>query len=302
MTALLSAAPSAPTRAHRSYLGASDLPALLGLDPHRTALAVYCEKTGRAESITTPEMEAGNDHEHGVIAGYTRRVVEREKRVERVRYPGPGTLISPRDPRRGATPDAIATHVRYREISVQAKFVGVRGAGDWGPEENGPDAVPERVIVQVHWETLHAREVLGFAAEVAHVCADIGTDRRFYEVPIDDALIADLLDVHNEWWRRHVEGDEMPMVTEDDRDLVSRIFREVRAPLDENPSSEALELVRRYDAARAIAKEAEAAKVRAATELCAAIGEREGFAGRWGRATWRTVGASRRLDVRLRGG
>lgn len=302
MSALLSAAPSAPTVEHRQYLGASDLGALLGIDPHRTALSVWCEKSGRAQSITSLEMEAGNDHEPGVIAGYTRRVVHREQRCERVSYPGPGTLISPRDARRGATPDAIATHVRYREITVQAKFVGVRGAGDWGPEENGVDAVPERVVVQVHWETHHAREVLGIAGEVAHVCADIGTDRRFYEVPIDDDLIADLLDLHNEWWKRHVEGDEMPIVTADDRDLVTRLFPDVRAPLDDNPTPEVLDLVRRYDAARQIAKDADVAKSLIATELCAAIGDREGFAGRWGRATWRTVGATRRLDVRLKGG
>jgi predicted phage-related endonuclease len=296
----LSRAPSAPTVAHSSYLGGSDIAAILGLDPFRTALAVWCEKTGRAENAVSLAMEAGNDHEAGVIAGYTRRVVHREGRARRVVYPGPGTLISPKDPRRGASPDAIVELDRWGMIDVQAKYVGLHGSKAWGAEEDGPKGCPISVVVQVTWETLHLREVHGYPGEVAHVAADIGTDRRFYEVPIDDGLIADLLDAGHEWWARYVEGDEMPMVTESDRDLVQEIFPTAREPLDENPPAEVRDLIRRYDEARRVSKTADLEKGLIATELCAAIGSREGFAGRWGRATWRNVGGTRRLDVRLK--
>jgi predicted phage-related endonuclease len=283
-----SAAPSAPTRDHATYLGGADIAAILGIDPFKSPLAVWGEKTGRFTEEVSPEMEAGNDHEEAIVRGYTRRVVIRQQLVELVQYPGPGTLISPKDPTRGATPDAIAVHRARGRIVVQAKYVGLGMAPQWGPEEDGPDAVPEHVQVQVQWETLHAHEVLGIALpEVAHVAADLGTDRRVYEVPIDRSLIADLLDVHRDWWLRHVVHGDMPMPSAGDRASLLRMYPHARLPL-EPMTPEVAALAEQYEKVRAAAKLVEFEKERVAALLTAAIGEREGFAGLWGKAVWRT--------------
>lgn len=285
--AAASAAPSAPTRDHASYFGGSDIAGILGLDPFKSPLTIWAEKTGRLVTEASSEMEAGNDHEAGVVAGYTRRLVVRAQIVERVEYPGPGTLISEIDPRRGATPDAIAHHRVRGPIAVQAKYVGIGMAHAWGDESDGPEGVPESVMVQVHWETLLLRERFGVRAEVGHVAADIGTDRRVYEIPIDGALLSDLLDAFSDWWRRHVEQDEMPIVTERDRATLLRLFPRARMPLSEEPAPDVEALARQYDTARAAAKLVELEKERVAALLTARIGAAEGFKGLWGSAAWR---------------
>lgn len=287
MSAAVSTAPSAPTRDHATYLGGSDIAAILGLDPFRTPLSVWGEKVRGIRVVPSEAMEAGNDAEPAIVRGYARQWGERLARVTDVSYPGPGTLLSPRDPWRGATPDATARR-RGALIAVQAKLVGLGMAHQWGDPEDGPEGVPEHVQLQVTWESLHLHEALGVPMpEVAHVVAMIGTDRPIYEVPVDQELVADLLDVARDWWRRHVERGEMPMVTERDAATVAQLYPQPRAALDESPSDETLELVRRYDAARAEAKRAAEAKDLIANQLTAAIGDREGFGGAWGRATWR---------------
>lgn len=321
-----SAAPSAPTRDHATYCGGSDIAAILGIDPHKSPLDVWAEKTRRLVTEASAEMEAGNDHESAIITGYRRRLMRLEL-VDDVVYPGPGTLLSPKDRRRGATPDAIALHRGYGKIGAQAKFVGYGMAPEWGDEEDGPDGVPPNVIVQVTWEALHIREVLGVRAEVAHVAADIGTDRRVYEVPIDDSMISDLLDAFADWWRRHVVHDEMPIVSNRDRDTIGRLFPRAYRPLCEEAAPDVEALARQYDTARSAAKLVTAEQDRVASLLTARIGGLEGFKGGWGTAVWRnqertrtdwqavasalgappdliaahtTTTASRRLDVRLK--
>lgn len=281
-----SRAPSAPTRDHATYMGGSDIAAILGLDPFRTALGVWCEKTGHLANETNEAMEAGNDHESGVIAGYARRVVERAKIVERVIYPGPGTLISPKDPRRGATPDAIALHVAYGEIDVQAKYPGTGSGLGWGDPADGPEGIPEAVLVQVTWETLHLREVRGARAEVAHVAADLGTDRRLYQIPIDDTLIADLLDAFADFWRKHIDGGEMPLVVGQDRETLARLYPRASDLLIEDTPVEIVALAEQYDKARAAAKLVELEQERVAALIQAALGEHQGFKGPWGKCAW----------------
>jgi RNase P/RNase MRP subunit POP5 len=284
-------AQSAPTIARVGYCGASDIAAIIGVDPFRTPLDVWASATGRAAPLPSMAMEAGNDHEAAVIAGYRRRVT-RHGLVEHVEHPGPGTLLSPRDSRRGATPDAIARHARYGPIVVEAKYVGSGGAHAWGPEDAGADGLPEHVLCQVHWQTLTVREVYGWAAPVAHVAADIGTDRRVYEVEIDEALLEALLEAFGPWWAAHVDVDEAPMPTERDLDTLARVYARPDRGLLDAPPEVAL-LASDYDVAREGVKLAEERRDLVAAQLCAMLGNVEGYRGAWGKASWSSRTRSR---------
>lgn len=279
-------AQSAPTIPRVGYCGASDIAAIIGVDPFRTGLDVWAAATGRlVNADPSTEMEAGNDHESGVIAGYRRRVT-RLGLVLAVEHPGPGTLLSPRDPRRGATPDAIATHARYGPIVAEAKYVGEHGAHAWGDEDAGTDGVPEHVVCQVHWQTLTVREVFGWAAPVAHVAADLGTDRRVYEVEIDETVIEALLDAFASWWRTHVELDEMPEPSERDLATLGRVFARPDRGLLTDVPHEVEMLAAEYDVAREAVRLAEAERDRVAAQLCGMLGHVEGYRGPWGKASW----------------
>lgn len=276
---------SAPTIARAGYCGASDIAAIIGVDPFRTPLDVWASATGRVKSEPSSAMEAGTDHEAAVIAGYRRRMMRLGLALE-VEHPGPGTLLSPRDPRRGATPDAIATHRQWGPIVAEAKYVGMGGAHAWGDEDAGADGVPEHVVCQVHWQTLTVREVYGWAAPIAHVAADLGTDRRVYEIEIDDDVISSLLEAFGAWWSAHVEADAMPEPSERDLDTLGRVFARQRDGLLTDAPHEIELLAAEYDVAREGVKLAEARQGEVAARLCAMLGPVEGYRGRWGKAAW----------------
>lgn len=286
MTFEESRAPSAPTRSRRGYCGASDIAAILGLSPFHTSLDVWAAVTGRVErKPSTPELDAGNDHEAAVIAGYARRVT-RQQLVERVVYPGPGTIVSPRDARRGATPDAVAHHARWGPIVVEAKYVGAGAARAWGAEELGADGVPEHVLCQVHWQTVTAREAFGWAAPVAHVAADLGTDRRVYEIEIDDEMIEALLAAFAAWWREHVDLDEPPAPSERDLETLALLYPEPLRGLSMYVPHEIEMLAAEYHVAREAVQLAARARDEVAARLCATLGTAEGYRWRSGKVTW----------------
>lgn len=291
-------APSAPTVDHASYLGASDIGAILGLDPMRTALDVWAEKTRRIVFVSSPEIEAGNDHEEAVVRGFTRRA-RREGLVERVDYPGPGTIVAGF---RGATLDARARLVGERNAVVEAKLVGAGMADAWGPEPAGADGIPLRTLAQVHWQTMHARERFGGTWDVGFVAADIaGTDRRLYQIPIDDRMILELEDAGREWWRAHVVADVMPEPTARDLETLSAIFPHVeRFGLSPFPPSGLRELVEDYAAAREITIRHRDELARIGARVRAMLGGAEGYTWRGGRVTWREDAAgARRLHVKI---
>lgn len=358
-----SAAPSAPTSPHATYLGASDVAAILGLDPMRTELDVWCEKTGRVRHEPSDELEAGNDHEAGVIAGAARSL-RRRGLAERVDYPGPGTILGGgewygtkclrifsredaiarlaafddelhecedeeawskdsgglyrdldvpclhcgeswdkedwddecrlriRGVWRGATLDAVAHHRDHGPVALEAKLVGAGQAHEWGPEPARGEGIPRRVLVQVHWQTHHLREARGVPAPIAYVAADVmGTDRRLYEVDIDDGVIADLLDAGREWWVRHVIGGEMPEPTARDVHALGQVYPHARRPLSPFPPSEVVRLADDYVAERDVLGRYHEIHDLTTARLRAALGDAEGFAWesagvRW-RVTWR---------------
>lgn len=324
-TLILSKAPSAPTVPHSTYLGASDLGAILGLDPFRTPLDVWASKTGRLARADAPddiEAEAGNDHEAGVIAGAVRKLKRLGVLVSH-EYPGPGTMRGREAPFdgnvlvppqlagqaryllglwRGATLDAVVTHREHGEVPLEAKMVGVGLAHLWGPELAGGAAIPERVLAQVHWQALHLRETHFARVPIAYVAADIcGTDRRLYEVVIDDEMIDDLLAAARAWWLRHVIHDEMPTPNERDLETLRRVFPEPKRPLSPFVPDEVRLLAEDYAIGREITMRHHVETQKIAAKLCAVLGEAEGYKWRGGKVTWRTdAQGRRRLYVKVR--
>lgn len=301
-------APSAPTIPHDSYLGASDVGAILGLDPMRTPLDVWCEKTHRVTFASSLEIEAGNDHEAAVVAGFARRM-RRLGLVERVEYPGPGTIrnLAALDPGydgrpwRGATLDGIVHHRDHGPCCVEAKLVGAGQAHAWGPEPAGAEGIPARTLAQIHWQTMHAREHFGGRWPVGYVAADIGgTDRRVYEIPIDDEMITDMLDAGREWWKRHVIGGEMPRPTARDVHTLGIVFPHASRPLSPFVPLIVRELAEAYDCAREITARHVEERERIGAELRAAIGDATGYTWHGGKVTWREdAHGGRRLHVRI---
>jgi YqaJ-like viral recombinase domain len=266
-----STTPTGPTRDHNGYIGGSDIAAVVGQSRFKTQLDVWAEKTGRTRFGGNEWTEFGDHFERPILALYSKR----HKLVESdLIYPG--TLTHPLLQHLAATPDAIVGS----NHAVQVKCVGLnaRALRDlWGDPQDGPEAVPVDVALQVTWETGIARKVLGIKGEVAHIVAMLGTDLPTYEVPFDAEMFEALETVADEFWRKHIAPDVMPEVVGDDGEILRRIFPRIANEKVLAATPEVIELVRAYVGCRQSEGCCKKDKERIGAQLCALIGDGFGF-------------------------
>jgi len=260
----LQTVPTGPTRDHALYLGGSDIAAIVGASPYKTALDLWAERTGRVPPFAgNAKTELGDHLERPLVELYARRCGVRE-----LVYPG--TLTHPTLEHIGATPDAVADSVR----TVQVKVVGVPQARRWGEPEDGANGIPLEVLCQVSFEAALAR-VCGVApGDRADVVAQIGTDLRVYPIAIDPGFGDDLIAIADAWWREHVIGGAMPHV-EDGSTSIETL--RVLDPRIQVAPDDVIALAKEYVAHRADESEAKRHKKAIAAQLCEYIGDRLGF-------------------------
>jgi putative phage-type endonuclease len=174
----------------RAGIGSSEIAALAGFDPHRTAADVWLEKMGLAESGETMAQWTGNRLEAVIALLYAERTG-----AELV--DGGGTFQHPGHAFALATPDRRAV-VGPAPI-VEIKNVGGFMVSRWS------DELPVDKLLQVQWQL----EVMG--EERADLAALLGgTNFRIYRVERDPELCAQLLDLAGQFWRDHVLTREPP--------------------------------------------------------------------------------------------
>lgn len=165
-------------------IGASDIAAIVGMDPHRKPIDVWLDKMGRTTYVETPEQMMGHLMEPAIATMYERRM--QAQLVDDCK-----TFVHPGLPWAVATPDrrAVVGPAPYVEI----KNVGYGMHFAWGRE---PDGAPLAKVLQVMWQMF----VLGAAfPDVQTDRIDIaalltGTTPRIYPTLRDDELIGLLRD------------------------------------------------------------------------------------------------------------
>lgn len=111
----------------RADVTASDIPAITGHSPYKTAVGVWAEKAGLAEPIETPAMRAGRWLEDAVIAA----MVDKHPNWT---IGKPGMYLRAPEHRVGATPDAIAYDEKHHLINIECKTVGRSQFLKWAGE------------------------------------------------------------------------------------------------------------------------------------------------------------------------
>ncbi len=227
MSAALSVVGSKPSYApgspewvaqRKTYIGASDSAAVMGLSQYKTPYRLWLEKTGRVEPediSQKPAVIAGNLLEPVVGQWYTMQTGRRLARVNSVlRHPDY---------------DFIATNLDYRVIgekrNVECKTTSERAAyasGEWG--EAGTNQIPSAYLVQC----MHEMIVTGY--RVCDLAVLIGGgDFRVYTINYDGELAAQIIAGCVDFWRHVTEDIEPPMTAESDaRARFPRSFDVVR--------------------------------------------------------------------------
>jgi len=203
-------------------IGSSDAAAAVGLNPYKSQLELWLEKTGRQDLLPQDEpndesspMYWGNVLEPIVAAHYSKRTGNRVRRINAV-------LQHPTHPWMLANIDREVTGAPDVQI-LECKTAGINGARLW------KDGVPEYVQLQV----MHQLAVTGKqAADVAVLLG--GQELQVHRIERDDVLIAQLVELEARFWRL-VETDTAPPADgSDSADLALRCLypRDVGSVLD----------------------------------------------------------------------
>lgn len=180
-------------------IGSSDAAAAVGLNPYKSQLELWLEKTGRDENLPKidPHDETsptywGNLLEPIVAAHYTRRTGNKVRRINAVlQHPHPGLFWMLANIDREV--------IGCDEVQIlECKTAGINGAKLWR------DGVPEYVQLQVQ----HQLAVTGKqSADVAVLLG--GQDLEIHRIERDEGLIGRLIQLELAFWR-YVETDTPP--------------------------------------------------------------------------------------------
>jgi len=214
----------------RKHVGASDVPAILGLSPFRNAYDVWLDKTGQLpDGAESDAAHAGNRFEAAVLDEAEERLGALVRNVQMAAPDGLPIV---------ATLDAM---LRDSHEPVEAKTSGLFGplSGEWGEEHT--DEIPEAYIVQVQVQMLCAN------ANLAHVAAFLGgRGFAFYRVHRNRDLAQIIVERIMDFWTNHV-GKGVP-------------------PADVAPSYDVIRLARRVPESTAYIDPAIYAECQAAIE------------------------------------
>ena len=178
-------------------IGSSDAAAAVGLNPYKSQLELWMDKTGRDDNLpkTDPNDETspaywGTLLEHIVAAHYTKRTGHRVRRINAVlQHPKETWMLANIDREVMGAPDVQI---------LECKTAGFQGSFLWR------EGVPEYIQLQV----MHQLAVTG------KPCADVavlicGQDLQIHRIHRDEALIAKLIELERAFWH-YVETDTAP--------------------------------------------------------------------------------------------
>ncbi|WP_175768847.1 YqaJ viral recombinase family protein [Burkholderia cenocepacia] len=194
----------------KSGIGGSDAAAAVGLNPYKSQLELWLEKTGRDAGLEKPDPKDtttpvywGTLLEPIVAAAYTQQTGNRVRKVNAVlRHPSIPFMLANLDREVVGVPDIQI---------LECKTAGINGAKLWR------DGVPEYVELQVQ----HQLAVTG--KQAAHVAVLVcGQQLDVHRIDRDDELIERLIELEAQFWQ-YVETDTPPPA--DGSDSADRALR-----------------------------------------------------------------------------
>ena len=264
----------------RQGIGGSDAAAIIGMNPWKTAMDIWLEKTGEFTEEDKPDNERmywGRVLEDIVAREFMTRtglkVRRRNAMLKHKEYP---FMI--------ANIDRLVVGARE---GLECKTTGQYSAEDWAM------GIPDYYMPQVQ----HYMAVTGYKAW--HVAILIGGQEfRHYFTTRDNNFIRELIEAETEFWRL-VENRTPPPLdgSKASSDLVKRLYPEAEKGKEVELPFEAFALIQQYDQAAAEEKNVQLIKDEAANKLKDMLGTAEKGSIHGRQVVWQSI-ASKRLNTK----
>ena len=178
-------------RYRKRGIGGSDAGAVCGLNPYRTAIQVYYDKTSdEIEEIDNEAMRQGREFEDYVAGRFCEASGKKVRRANAMYYDEKNTFML-------ADVDRM---VVGENAGPECKTASPYMAEKW---EDGK--IPLSYQIQCH----HYMSVCNTEAWYIAVLI-YGKEFKYYRIERDEQVIADLIRIEKEFWREHVMKRVMP--------------------------------------------------------------------------------------------
>ncbi|HEY8377415.1 MAG TPA: YqaJ viral recombinase family protein [Nannocystis sp.] len=311
--------PAADPAVRRTGIGSSDAATVAGLNRWKTPLDLYLEKRGLVDPEPAGEAaEWGTILEPTILREFARRnglaVAGRSHDGTPVLFLADGTwgmyvpkaaerlldtLRHPDHPWMMCHLDGVVLSEDGVEVIgvVEAKTAGAHRSGEWG---DGDDAIPEEYVVQTQHALEIVRAITGRTLP-AYVPVLIGGQRwRQYTVHYDPDLVASLIEIEAEFWRR-VEAGDPPPAEADERGAkaLAKLYpqHDDEKEIVAEPGSELDILARQLAEARAALADAELRVTAAENAIKERMADAAKVVGDGFSVTWKTQ-SRRTVDYR----
>ncbi len=264
-------------------IGSSDASSAVGLNPYKSPLELWMEKTGRAENdVSNDAAYWGTTLEPIVAQEYSLRSGFKVRRVNAVlQHPSVPFMLANLDREIVAHPEGAGI--------LECKTAGHYSAKHW------EDGVPEWYQLQV----LHQLAVTGRKwADVAVLIG--GQDFRIFRINRDEDMISNLVQLEREFWKL-VEEDIPPPAdgSESSRKALSLLYpRDSGTVMDCTTDSAINDVFSRLVDARAIKEEAEEEEEKLRQQIQEVMGDATQLLLLGGKVSWKKSKDSQGIDLK----
>lgn len=274
----------------KKVIGGTDISAILGMNPWKSPLSVYLDKTGVGDGIVENEaMEWGKRLELLIAQKYA-------EAYDCIVTPGE-FLLHPEYPYFGGTPDFIVT---WKDglgealcKGLEIKTADIRFQRDWG--EPGTDEVPDHYLLQCQWYLM----LTGYETWDLAVLFG-GKEYREYKIQRNQPLIDTMVSAGKDFWLRNIEPGipPAPEALDYEKSNIRKLFAGKENESILVGDVEADELAMKLKGVRQAKDSIEHQESTLIAQIQARIGYNAGVSGEWGKIYWKLSKDSEKIDYK----
>jgi putative phage-type endonuclease len=200
----------------RHYLGASEVAAVLDLNPYRSGFGIYADKVlGSTEDLSDNiHIQFGNWMEPVILAEFPKRFLK-EEGVEIKAHAYPYMLQHPEHDFLSVNLDGIVSHPEHGVGVIEIKTASEMQWKEWQDDD-----IPAQYYVQIQQEL----SITGLP--YAYVVALVGKRLLWKYIPRNNEFIRLVTGILIEFWNNHIVAKEAPLPAglEDDTKTLKRLY------------------------------------------------------------------------------